>query len=355
MIFGLARIWRILRQHKELGFFLVVVVLIASVLGNALTFYAFDSAANPDLTPGDALWYSVISITTIGYGDFSATTVGARLGTAIFVVLFGLAAFTSAVGMGIDRLLERRERERLGMIKVKSKGHLLIINPSTADRARRIIEEYVEDAGHDAEDVVIVSDRFESLPFSLSRVSFVRGSPLEEDTYSRANLGQAAHVMILGSGYDDPNSDSFVAAIVSVVEYLNPDISGVAECQYLTHNVLFKGAKSIRPVYALNLVNKLMVQDIQDPGVQLIFNIVTSNVMEGTVLSTVVEEEPPAPIQYKDAAKALLDHDVNLVGVIKDGIPFLSFTDLDVEQGDSMFYIGLRRRTWREIAAMLTP
>ena len=165
MIFGLARIWRILRQHKELGFFLVVVVLIASVLGNALTFYAFDSAANPDLTPGDALWYSVISITTIGYGDFSATTVGARLGTAIFVVLFGLAAFTSAVGMGIDRLLERRERERLGMIKVKSKGHLLIINPSTADRARRIIEEYVEGAGHDAEDVVIVSDRFESLPF----------------------------------------------------------------------------------------------------------------------------------------------------------------------------------------------
>ena len=119
--------------------------------------------------------------------------------------------------------------------------------------------------------------------------------------------------------------------------------------------MLFKGAKSIRPVYALNLVNKLMVQDIQDPGVQLIFNIVTSNVMEGTVLSTVVEEEPPTPIQYKDAAKALLDHDVNLVGVIKDGIPFLSFTDLDVEQGDSMFYIGLRRRTWREIAAMLTP
>ena len=178
-----------------MGFAFVVLVLGLSLLGNAATFFLFDRTVNPDITVPDALWYSVVSITTIGYGDYSATTLGARLGTVLFVVFFGLAAFTSAIGIGIDRILERQQRERLGMATVKSRGHLLIVNPPTADRVRKIIEEYVHDSGHFSDDVVVVSDKIESLPFRLPRVSFVRGSPLEEDTYARANLMHASSVM----------------------------------------------------------------------------------------------------------------------------------------------------------------
>ena len=354
MLLGLARAWRRLRRHRDVGFAFAVIVLVLSVLGNATTFYLFDRAVDPGITAPDALWYSVVSITTIGYGDYSASTLGARIGTVLFVVLFGLAAFTSALGIGIDRILERHQRERLGMTSVNASGHLLIINPPTADRARKIIEEFVQDSGHLSDDVVVVSDKLESLPFSLPRVSFVRGSPLEEETYARANLREASSVMILGSGYDDANSDSLVAAIVSVVEYLNPRVPGVAECQYLSHNVLFKGATNIKPVFALNMVDKLMVQDLQDPGVQLILNIVTSNVMEGTLLSTFVEREPASPIPYTQVAKTLLDHDVNLVGIIKDGIPHLSFVDLEIERGDSLFYIAVKRRAWSELAPLLS-
>lgn len=353
MLLGLARIWRTLRQHRDMGFAFVVIVLVLSLMGNAVTFYLFDRTVNPEITVPDALWYSVVSITTIGYGDYSASTLGARLGTVLFVVLFGLAAFTSAIGIGIDRILERHQRERLGMSSVNARGHLLIINPPTADRARKIIEEFVQDSGHLSDDVVIISDKIESLPYRLPRVSFVRGSPLEEETYARANLEEASSVMILGSGYDDSNSDSLVAAIVSVVEYLNPTVRGVAECQYLSHSVLFKGARNIKPVFALNMVDKLIVQDLQDPGVQLILNIVTSNVVEGTLLSTHVEKAPATPIPYTQVAKALLDHDVNLVGIIKDGIPHISFLDLELERGDSLFYIAVKRRTWSELASLL--
>lgn len=354
MFLGLARIWRTLRQHRDVGFAFAVIVLVMSVLGNAVTFYVFDGAVDPGITAPDALWYSVVSITTIGYGDYSASTLGARMGTVLFVVMFGLAAFTSAIGIGIDRILERHQRERLGMASVHASGHLLIINPPTADRARKIIEEFVQDSGHFSVDVVVVSDRIESLPFRLPRVSFVRGSPLEEETYARANLKDASSVMILGSGYDDPNSDSLVAAIVSVVEYLNPTVPGVAECQYLSHSVLFKGARNIKPIFALNMVNKLMVQDLQDPGVQLILNIVTSNVVEGTLLSTYVEKDPATPMPYTQVAKALLDHDINLVGIIKDGIPHISFLNLELERGDSLFYIAVKRRTWSELAPLLS-
>ena len=101
------------------------------------------------------------------------------------------------------------------------------------------------------------------------------------------------------------------------------------------------------------MVDKLMVQDLQDPGVNLILNIVTSNVMEGTLLSTVVADDPANPMAYRQVAKILLDHDINLVGIIKDGIPHLSFIDLDMELGDSLFYIAVQRREWSEIAPLL--
>ena len=54
-----------------------------SIFGNAVTFYVFDGPLKPDLTFADAVWYSIISMTTIGYGDFSATSPGARAGTVL--------------------------------------------------------------------------------------------------------------------------------------------------------------------------------------------------------------------------------------------------------------------------------
>ncbi len=108
MVLTLSRLVRQLRRRKEASVGLLLVFLAMSVVGNALTFFFFDRAAQPDLTMGDALWYSIISITTIGYGDLSASTLGARLGTIVFIILIGLAAFTSAIGIGVDWILDQQ-------------------------------------------------------------------------------------------------------------------------------------------------------------------------------------------------------------------------------------------------------
>ncbi len=106
----------------------MLLILIMSIVGNAFVFFLFDRDIQPGLTIGDAFWYSVISITTIGYGDFSAVSLGARIGTIFFIVLIGLTVFSSAIGIGVDWVLEQQYKERSGMGSHSVKEHLLIIN-----------------------------------------------------------------------------------------------------------------------------------------------------------------------------------------------------------------------------------
>ena len=353
MILKLNRLIRQLRRKKGVSLGLLLVVLLGSFVGNALTFYFFDRGSQPDLKLLDAFWYSMVSITTIGYGDFSATSAGARIGTAIFVVLLGLAAFTSAIGIGVDWMLDVQHKARTGTGSPRVSDHLLVINFPNERRVLQIVEEFLQDPGHRTREIVIVTDRIETLPFVSHNIHFVRGSPLEEETYQRASVLRARQAMVLSTGYDDPNSDSVAASIVSILEHLNSEIRSIVECLNATHTVLFRGAKNVSLVYTFRMSNNLLVQEAQDPGVNKLTQAITSNQIEGTLVSTRVEGGVDRSLPYRDVAKRLLDHDVNLVGVLRDGNVHVRFNALALVENDRLVYICSTRHDWPTLRSLL--
>ena len=353
LVYSLSRFLKHIRRRRELGVAYLLGVILFSIAGNTLTYYLFDRAASPDLTIGDSLWYSVISITTIGYGDLSASTVGARIGTVFFIVLIGLAAFTTTLGIMVDWIMELRDKERTGMQSSGARDHLMIVNFPNEARVRQIIEEFTQDHQHTDREIIVLTDQIAELPFMIANVSFVRGSPLEEDTYSRANTARASQAIVLSPSYDDPRSDSLVASIAFVIEHMNPEMSIVAECLDSRHSVLFNLPKRVSLVYTTQVANNLLVQEAQDPGVHLLTQAITSNLIKGTLASTTVDGPPPASLSYNDAAKRLLDHEVNLVGLIRDGAVIVNFKGMQLAEGDSMVYISKSRQTWQAVHSML--
>ena len=64
----------------------IIVLTVASVL--VLQFESKSPGANIT-TGGDALWYSIVTITTVGYGDFYPVTAAGRI-TAMFIMFMGV-------------------------------------------------------------------------------------------------------------------------------------------------------------------------------------------------------------------------------------------------------------------------
>ncbi len=90
----------VLRNRSQYAAFITVflallVMTVASVL--VLQFESRSSAANIK-TGGEALWWSIVTITTVGYGDFYPVTAGGRI-TAAFVMITGVGIIGSLASL----------------------------------------------------------------------------------------------------------------------------------------------------------------------------------------------------------------------------------------------------------------
>lgn len=92
------------------------------------------------LSFGDALWLTFTTVTTVGYGDFSASTLGGRLSTIFLIYLAGISLLAQVAGEFIEYRMERRNRMILGRWRWKRmKDHILILNVPDEDSTRYLV------------------------------------------------------------------------------------------------------------------------------------------------------------------------------------------------------------------------
>ncbi len=108
----LGRAFSLMREEIVLFFSLTGLVLFLAAFGA----YHFEHETQPEQFShmGDALWWAVATLTTVGYGDIYPVTIGGKIMTAV-VVMCGLGIVAAPAGIVAQAmataLREKRERQ----------------------------------------------------------------------------------------------------------------------------------------------------------------------------------------------------------------------------------------------------
>ena len=104
-IFASMRLLRQMFSRGNLAQFMFVALIL--MLNAAVVVWEFESLApNSNITTlGNALWWSVVTVTTVGYGDYTPVTLGGRL-TAVALLVLGLVSLAVLTAQIASNFLE---------------------------------------------------------------------------------------------------------------------------------------------------------------------------------------------------------------------------------------------------------
>jgi len=224
----------------------------------------------------DAVWLTLTTLTTVGYGDFSAATPLGRLATVLLLYIVGITMLAQLASDYIDYRLERRQRMLQGRWEWNMKDHMLIVNTPKQNPVtylQRLITQVRETPEFAELPVQLLTDAFEDgLPQSLRDLGVVHrhDTPDHEEAWQGVNLAAARYLVVLAHDHHDRRTDSLTFDIVHrALEHIDPAHTYVvAECvdDMNRRRLQSLGVDSVvRPIRAYP---ELVVRAIIAPGVE---------------------------------------------------------------------------------------
>ncbi|ODC02535.1 hypothetical protein BFW38_02220 [Terasakiispira papahanaumokuakeensis] len=223
------------------------------------------------LNPEDALWLTLVTVTTVGYGDFSAETPGGRIATIIFM-LGGIYAMTVAISLVVEHYQWRRNRQRQGLWNWHMKHHVLIVNAPAFDAERylkRLMHHLRHAPGGRKLDVAIITEAFPNgLPESLLALGLVHhhGRVDARDVLLRANADSASTLVILAEDERDQHADAVTFSALCRLRELNTQAYLIAECVTDEDRERFNAAGASTVIRPIRAYPEMLVRSITAEG-----------------------------------------------------------------------------------------
>jgi len=249
----------------------VLVLMVAVLLYGTTGFLYFELPGNPDLSWGDGLWYTIVTIATVGYGDFFPKSFGGRFLVGWPIMVFGIGLLGYALSMVAAALVTSKTKEIKGMSTFKLSGHLVVFNFAGLAKVERILQELALDTTVGISmPVILVDEQLEELPVELQKrgVHYVHGNPTRDETLQRAGIDRARHAVVLTRDPTDPASDNLNVAIALAIEGRCKQVNTVVECIDPASEELLRKAGCDRIVCTSRFDAHFLSQELLNPGIQ---------------------------------------------------------------------------------------
>lgn len=291
-----------------------------------LVIYLLEHNANPGFTGFmDALWYTIVTITTIGYGDVTPTSVAGRL-AAIILMLTGVVIFGAVSGQIASLLFDRQQKKNRGFLTVQNKtNHMLILGwkPDLELILAGILRINTDLKPSDL--VLVNSAAEEQLHPVLSApqfrgIQFINGDFTEEETLVRANIEKARSVLILpdhSRSYSIMEMDSRTVLAVLSIENLNRKLYVAAELIDEKFRKHLESAHCDEIILSRNHERRLLVSASSGTGMSHVMETLLTEEQGGII----VRDIPSAFVgtAFSELSRYFMEHGQEiLVGVLEN-------------------------------------
>lgn len=266
VIMALKKVLSLLQRHNMHR--TLIFLLIVLLGGSGMLCYFEDN-----LGFFDAMWWSIVTMTTVGYGDISPASPGGRM-VAILVMLcgIGLLGFVTATLAGI--FIENRLLEKRGMKQTRIEDHFIICGWNF--RGKTILLEMKADPKCRNIPIVVIADVNEILEQG-DQLVFIKGQ-VNQETLDKANARSASAVIVLS----DDTLDTYARDAKAILDTMTlknhfPDLYTCVELMDPSNTEHCRLAKADEIIVAGEISTNLLVQAALDHGITRLVSELVSN------------------------------------------------------------------------------
>ncbi len=357
-------LWRIVKtviDNRITQITTVRVVLLAVILNLLFgTLFYFAERGVQDISYWDALWWAMVTMTTVGYGDFYAQTTVGRFFISYPCMLIGIGIIGYLVGAVAEKMIDRGSRKRRGLLRITMKEHIIICNFPGEQKVMRLLEEMARSHQYRDKEVVLISNEIDQLPQKLvkEKVRFVRGDAVREEILMQANIKETCGVFVLAEDSSDPASDNKTFAIGTQIEMIEREIGKpiktVVELVSMDNMKMMQRSKVDGIVSADGIMDVLIAQEFLYPGLHDVIHEILSNASGSQfyILDTALNGQRFGDIQRKAIEFA---EGVQVLGLERNGQKKINpDKNTIVERGDKLIVLADRRRDYEAFEKSLT-
>lgn len=317
---------------------LLVLTAVLLITATACAFYFVEAPSNDDVNNfGDCLWWAIVTMSTVGYGDKIPETTGGRAVATILAIGGPVIFLTVVSSVGATLYNEWRKGMR-GEAQVHFKDHIMVCgwNP----KAKDVINELRLSPKFRKCPIVIIDDCTDTKPVDDSDVAFVRGNAWEVEVLEQANVRKAKFAVVV-AGDETPAADQKTVLTVLAIESIEPSIITCAEVNDPNNEGHLRRANCDVVVNTNVLASKLLATAVENRAVNdVIDELVThtrGSEIYGVKLPRKYENSP-----FKEPFEELKrSHNVTVIGIDRRGERLVNpSADFVLQAGDTILVIS---------------
>ena len=228
------------------------------------------------LSPGEALWLTLTTAVTVGYGDHVAQTGLGRLATVILIYVGSIFVLFHVAADYFEYRTQRKMAMLRGRWKWQMKDHVLLLNSPSINRDRYVLglveELHRTDRWCDCPVLMLTRDYENGLPdeFQAAGVVHYHGDATNPEDLEAVDAGEAAVIIVLAEDAADKRSDEITFDVLHRLREHGVRGRVLVECVRRANRARLREAGADSVMRPVRFYPEIVVRAVDSPGTEQI-------------------------------------------------------------------------------------